>query len=128
MRRTKTASVSAHRIELGSAVEKRALEIIQSRATYKTSDLAAQFPLSTSHLQRLFKRETGMSIGEWLQSQRLQRAAYLLSNSYLSVKVIARSAGYEHVSSFIRAFERKYALTPKRYRERAGAIGANSSA
>jgi AraC-like DNA-binding protein len=40
-----------------------------------------------------------------------------LSNTYLSVKEIARSAGYEHVSSFIRAFERKYVLTPTRYRE-----------
>ena len=102
-------------------MERRALEMIESGAPYKISGLAARFHLSASQLQRLFKRETGMRMGAWLISQRLQRAAYLLANSYLSVKVIARSAGYEHVSSFIRAFERRYFLTPTRYRERAGA-------
>jgi AraC-like DNA-binding protein len=116
-----TASVPAFRVGAESEVERRALEIIASGAGYKISELASQFQLSASHLQRLFKRETGMRIGEWLIAQRLHRAAYLLTHSYLSVKAIARSAGYEHVSSFIRAFERKYSLTPTRYRARAEA-------
>ena len=117
-RRTTTTSIPVFRFVAGSEVERRALEIIQSETVYKISDLAAQFRLSASHLQRLFKRETGMGIGQWLIAQRLHRAAYLLANSYLSVKTIARSAGYEHVSSFIRAFERKYSVTPTRFRER----------
>jgi two-component system, response regulator YesN len=89
--------------------------------------LAAQLHLSPSHLQRMFKLETGVRMGEWLMAQRLEKAAYLLANSYLSVKEVARSAGYEHVSSFIRAFERRYVLCPTRYRERAAATGADSS-
>jgi AraC-like DNA-binding protein len=125
-RRAASASVPVLRVDAQSEVERRALEMIESGAAYKISDLAAQFHLSASHLQRLFKRETGMPIGEWLIAQRLHRAAYLLANSYLSVKAIARSAGYEHVSSFIRAFERNYRLPPMRYRERAQASGANS--
>jgi AraC-like DNA-binding protein len=52
---------------------------------------------------------------------RMQKAAYLLANSYLTVKEIARLVGYEHVSSFIRAFESKYVLTPTRFRESADA-------
>jgi len=88
-----------------------------SGAPFSIGDLATQLHLSASHLQRLFKHETGLRMGEWLITFRLQRAAYLLTNTYLSVKEIARSAGYEHVSSFIRAFERKYVLTPTRYRE-----------
>jgi AraC-like DNA-binding protein len=101
--------------------------MLESGAGYKIANLAARFHLSASHLQRLFKRETGIPIGEWLIAQRLHRAAYLLANSYLSVKAVARWAGYEHVSSFIRAFERKYKLTPTRYRERAATNSANSS-
>jgi AraC-like DNA-binding protein len=50
---------------------------------------------------------------------RMQKAAYQLANSCLTVKEIARSVGYEHVSSFIRAFESKYVLTPTRFRQRA---------
>jgi AraC-like DNA-binding protein len=110
----------------GSAVERRILDKIESGIAYNIGDLAAQLHLSPSHLQRLFKRETGVRMGEWLIAVRLQGAAYLLANSYLSVKEIARSVGYEHVSSFIRAFERRYVLTPTRYRERAAATGATS--
>jgi AraC-like DNA-binding protein len=123
-RRTISASVPVLRVRTGSEVERRALEMIEAGAGYKIGNLADRFHLSPSHLQRLFKSEIGMPIGEWLIAQRLHRAAYLLANSYLSVKTIARSAGYEHVSSFIRAFERKNKLTPTRYRERAGANSA----
>jgi AraC-like DNA-binding protein len=117
--------VRIHRTGVGSAVERRLQEIIESGVAYNIGDLAAQLHLSPSHLQRLFKRETGVRLGEWLIAQRLEEAAYLLANSYLSVKEIARSAGYEHVSSFIRAFERRYVLTPTRYRDRANATGAD---
>jgi AraC-like DNA-binding protein len=109
-----------------SAVERRVLDKIESGIAYNIGDLAVQLHLSPSHLQRLFKRETGVRLGEWLIALRLQQGAYLLANSYLSVKQIARSAGYEHVSSFIRAFERRYVLPPTRYRERAAATGADS--
>jgi AraC-like DNA-binding protein len=109
--------VSLRRRGERSAVEVRVLRTIESGTAYKITDLAAQLRMSTSHLQRLFKRETGVRIGEWLITQRLRKAAYLLANSYLSVKEIARAAGYEHMSSFIRAFERVYVVTPTRYRE-----------
>lgn len=109
--------VSLRRRAERSAVEVRVLRTIESGTAYKITDLAAQLRMSTSHLQRLFKRETGVRIGEWLITQRLQKAVYLLANSYLSVKEIARAAGYEHMSSFIRAFERVYVVTPTRYRE-----------
>jgi AraC-like DNA-binding protein len=97
---------------------RKVLEMAESGAPYTIRDLAAQFRLSRSHLQRLFKQQTGVCIGEWLNEQRLQRAAYLLANSYLSVKEITHTVGYEHPSSFIRAFERRFAHAPKRYRER----------
>lgn len=104
-----------------SVVERRVLQLIESGAPYSIGGLATQLHLSPSHLQRLFKHETGLRMGKWLTTFRLQKAAYLLANSYLSVKEIARAVGYEHVSSFIRAFERKYVLTPTHYRDRADA-------
>jgi AraC-like DNA-binding protein len=106
--------------------KQRVLAMIESGVVFNISDLATRLHASRAQLQRLFKRETGTRISEWLIAQKLQKAAYLLANSYLSVKEIARSAGYEHVSSFIRAFERRYALTPKRYRERAEATDVDS--
>src|ERR1700733_79914 len=93
------------------------LEMVETGATFAIRDLAAESRLSAAYLQRLFKNETGICMGEWLSEQRLQRAAYLLSNSYLSIKEITHAVGYEHTSSFIRAFERRFSQAPARYRK-----------
>jgi AraC-like DNA-binding protein len=95
----------------------RILEMVESGATFAVRDLAAKCHLSPSYLQRLFKQKTGLCMGGWLNEQRLQRAAHLLSSSYLSVKEITHSVGYEHTSSFIRAFERRFMQPPARYRK-----------
>lgn len=95
---------------------RKILEMAESE-TFTIRDLALEFRLSPSYLQRLFKHQTGLCMGEWLNEQRLQRAAHLLMNSYMSVKEIAYSVGYEHASSFIRAFERRFARAPARYRK-----------
>jgi len=95
----------------------RVVEMVESGGTFSIRQLAAEFRLSPAYLQRLFKHETGICMGEWLIEQRLQRAAYLLSNSYLSIKEITHAVGYEHTSSFIRAFERRFLQAPARYRK-----------
>jgi AraC-like DNA-binding protein len=118
---TNAAAVPARRsqaIPMERRVQ-RILEIVQSGTTYAVRDLAAEFHLTPSYLQRLFKHQTGICMGEWLSEHRLQRAQYLLSNSYLSIKEIAHAIGYEHTSSFIRAFERRFGQAPTRYRKQA---------
>jgi AraC-like DNA-binding protein len=103
-----------------AALERRVLrivEMVESANTFAIRDFAAEFRLSPSYLQRLFKHETGICLGEWLNEKRLQRAAYLLSNSYLSIKEITHAVGYEHTSSFVRAFERRFDQAPARYRK-----------
>jgi len=103
-----------------SSLEGRVLKIlkmVESGSTFAIRDLAAEFRLSPGYLQRLFKNETGICMGEWLSEQRLQRAAYLLSSSYMSIKEITHAIGYEHTSSFIRAFERRFLQAPARYRK-----------
>jgi AraC-like DNA-binding protein len=96
---------------------RKILRMVESGTTFTIHDLAREFHLSPSYLRRFFKHQTGVSMGEWLNEQRLQRAAHLLANSYMSVKEIAHAIGYEHASSFIRAFERRFAQAPARYRK-----------
>jgi AraC-like DNA-binding protein len=95
----------------------KTLEMVEAGTTFAIRELAAEFHLSPAYLQRLFKHETGIRMGEWLSEKRLQRAAYLLSNSYLSIKEITHAVGYEHTSSFVRAFERRFKQAPARYRK-----------
>ena len=116
---TRDAAVSLMLLK-DSSLERRVLrilEMVETGSTFAIRDLAAEFRLSPAYLQRLFKHETGICMGEWLSEQRLQRAAYLLSNSYLSIKEITHAVGYEHTSSFVRAFERRFAQAPARFRK-----------
>jgi AraC family transcriptional regulator len=53
-----------------------------------------------------------------LTRQRLRRAALQLEASDMSIKQIAYAVGYEHASSFIRAFQRYFSQTPGAYRYR----------
>jgi transcriptional regulator GlxA family with amidase domain len=96
---------------------KQIIELVEDGTAYTIRELARQVQLSPSHTQRLFKQETGARLGEWLIEQRLQRAALLLQHSYLSVKEITHTVEYGHVSSFTRAFERRFGDSPTIYRK-----------
>lgn len=92
------------------------LERIQSEPLCRIQDLAREFNLSHSHLEHLFKQQTGIPLGQLLTEQRLRRAACLLSQTNMRIKEIAQTVGYEHTSSFVRAFERHFAKAPRLYR------------
>jgi AraC-like DNA-binding protein len=93
------------------------LEAVKSGSPKKIRDLARDFNLSASHLQHLFKQQTGSCLGRSLTEEKLHRAAALLLESNLSVKEIAYIAGYKHPSSFIRAFDRVFGQAPSCYRQ-----------
>ena len=95
----------------------RILEMIDSGIPCTVQALAEECNLSHSRLQHLFKQKTGISLGQRLTQQRLARAAHLLMHTDKRIKDIARAIGYEHASSFIRAFERYFAQAPRRFRQ-----------
>lgn len=96
---------------------KKILDAVEGGSLCRIRDLAVQFSLSTSHLQRLFKAQTGSRLGRSLTEERLRRAALLLLESDMSVKEIAYMVGYKHSSSFIRAFTRYFKQAPSCYRQ-----------
>ncbi len=65
-------------------------------------------------LERVFRRETGLSIGAWYQQLRLVTALEHLAQGE-SVSAVAFAVGYENPSSFIAAFKRAFGTTPRRY-------------
>lgn len=106
-----SALVSVHEDRI-----RRIIQLIESDPACTIHDLAEKFNLSHSHLQHLFKQHTGIRLGHLLAEQRLLKAAQLLESSSMCIKEIAYLVGYEHTSSFTRAFERRFAQAPRRYR------------
>ena len=96
---------------------RKMLDLIESGSLCTIGDLALEFHLSASHLQHLFKAQTGARLGRRLVEQRLHRAALLLLHSNMSVKEVAYAVGYKHPPSFVRAFERYFEQAPGHYRQ-----------
>ena len=114
--RTTDARLAALRFAAPDARMVRIIEMIQAEPLCRITDLAREFNLSHSHLEHIFKKQTGVPLGQLLAEQRLHRAAHLLRHTNMRIKEIAQTIGYEHTSSFVRAFERHFAKAPRLYR------------
>lgn len=77
-------------------------------------ELARGAGASRRTLERLFQRETGMSLGRWRQQARLLHAMRLLARGE-AVTSTALEVGYESPSAFIAAFTQVMGTTPGRY-------------
>jgi AraC-like DNA-binding protein len=76
--------------------------------------LFRQCGASRRTLERVFRQETAMSLGQWLRRQRLLQALPRLAAGE-SVSAIALDLGYNGASAFIAMFRRELGATPKRY-------------
>jgi AraC-like DNA-binding protein len=72
--------------------------------------------LSTSQLQRRFKKMMGQSIGEYWRVKRLQQAQFLLKNTKISIDEIAYSVGYANAPAFSRSFTQQFKISPSIWR------------
>ena len=70
--------------------------------------------LDRRYLSRLFKREYGVSIKEFLTDVRLQNAARFLSEGF-SVNESYEMSGFKDRSNFSKMFRRKYGTPPSEY-------------
>jgi len=95
----------------------KVLEILENNPSCSTDELAKGVNLSRSRLEHLFKEQAGMHLGDYVSECRLRTAAELLKSTDMSVKEIAHIAGYEHSSSFIRAFKHMFGAIPSDYRQ-----------
>ena len=82
-------------------------------------EFARQAGLTPQHFCVLFKTETGETPASYLNRLRMDKASELLvsdDHSRLSIKEIAASVGCRDMSHFVRDFEKRFGLSPKRYR------------
>lgn len=81
------------------------------------TDLAELTFLSTFHLSRLFKQEIGLSVTEYLNKTRIDRATILLATTNLSVNEIATSTGFNSAAYFSNKFKKLNGISPRQYRD-----------
>lgn len=81
-------------------------------------DLAAYTDLSPSYLSRLFKKELGISVSDYIREKKIDKAQNLLKYSDFTPVEIANYLSFSSQSHFIQTFEKMVGMTPKKYRDR----------
>ncbi|MGO4418396.1 GlxA family transcriptional regulator [Streptomyces sp. MCAF7] len=89
---------------------------------------ADQESMSVRTFTRRFREEVGVSPGQWLVQQRVERARHLLEGTDLSVDQVARDAGFGTAASMRQHLQTALGVSPTAYRRtfRATAVGATA--
>ena len=87
-------------------------------ADLSLNSLAEALTLSPSYLSDLFHRETGPTLYQYINEQRMRLAAELLDSTALQIQTIAQHCGVLDVQYFSKLFKKHIGMTPKEYRKR----------
>jgi len=80
-------------------------------------EIAQHVYLNPDYLTRVFKKETGYSISDFLQLQKIEYAKRMLLQTNMPVGEIAMALGYSKLSFFSNLFKRAVSLNPLEYRK-----------
>ncbi|MDR1060223.1 MAG: helix-turn-helix transcriptional regulator [Clostridiales bacterium] len=79
------------------------------------SGITERFFYNASYLTRIFKKETGYSIGDYIIKQRMERARELLAIPGKKAGDVCLEVGYESFPHFSRIFKKWYGASPKHF-------------
>lgn len=71
-----------------------------------------------SYFSRLFREHYGMTVTEFINQSRLEKAVKMLEETGLSVEEISEQAGFSSKTAFYKLLRKKTGLTPQEYRKK----------
>lgn len=83
------------------------------------ADIADIYHVSKEHLSRLFKKQVGMSVQQYITNKKITYAKRLLKkHQALSISTVSVMSGYIDVQYFYRVFKKETMLTPIQFRDK----------
>jgi transcriptional regulator GlxA family with amidase domain len=102
--------------QLATTTAARAWALGRLHEPIQLRDMAAQEAMSVRTFTRRFREEAGISPGQWLTQQRVERARHLLESTDLSIDQIAADAGFGTAQSMRQHLQSTLGVTPTSYR------------
>ena len=99
-------------------VKKYILDHIQEEISAEI--LAKQVFISADYLYRIFKKQEGMTPGEYITNAKMQYAAELLKQPEMNISKAAILSGYSNYCYFTKVFKKCYGVTPSQYKRQPG--------
>lgn len=111
-----------------SPMVRRAMHFIQQRFSrpLRVREVAENCNCHPDYLSRVFHREAGVTVTDFIARTRTDRARYLLELDRYSLDEIAYQTGFHDQSHFARCFKRFLGMTPGEYRAHGKTSGART--
>ncbi|WP_254438363.1 response regulator [Paenibacillus sp. DCT19] len=97
--------------EVKQYIEQHCMELIT------LEQLAQIFFVSKEYMSKVFKREYGVNVSDYIVQLRMARAKEWVLDDQIPFKHIAEMTGYEDVSYFYRVFKKHFGLSPGEMRK-----------
>ncbi len=86
-------------------------------AELSVTDIAADMHFSAAHLNVLFRKETGVTVKQYISDYRLNLSKKLLCNPHIKVSEIAERCGYSNAIYFSKVLRASENMSPVEYRK-----------
>ncbi len=83
------------------------------------SEIAEYVGMNPEYLTKLFKKNTGYTLKEYIVNEKMESAKMLLTTTSLPVTLISSHVGYGNYSNFTRSFKQLVGCTPMEFRKNA---------
>lgn len=83
--------------------------------------IAERFFVSKFHLERIFKKQMSITVHNYIVQRRLTLARQKIYDGGSPTKIY-KTCGFSNYTTFYRAFQKMYGLTPRQFSEQASAI------
>ncbi len=117
-----TSAVHEYKLSMGdySAPIQKVIEYIDFHLSEEIliDELSRTANVSASHLSKVFKKETGKTITEYIAGKRCEKAAGFLRDTDNEIQEISSYVGYSDNNYFVKVFKKVYGMTPSGYRKR----------
>ncbi|MBC8080666.1 MAG: response regulator [Gorillibacterium sp.] len=111
---------NSHSSKSSSSAIEKIKKYIEDHITKPLSreEIAAHVFLNAAYVSRLFKKETGKSLSEYIMYEKMERAKHMLTSSNLKISSIAEELGYVFLSHFTKIFKKVVGISPMDYRKK----------
>ena len=97
---------------------KQIMQIHYTNEAFSVGKIPGMLYVSSRHLGKLFKEETGLTLAAYLLAVRLNHAAELLRNRDYSISELCSATGFGDERYFMKRFKEKFGVTVKEYRQK----------
>lgn len=80
------------------------------------SELSQKVPMASSSLSRLFRQKMGISLVDYLNTQRIAQSCQLLTETDRTISEVCFDVGFENLSNFNRQFLKRKQCSPREFR------------